>query len=93
MELEERFEAVEYRVDGFDSIPNKRSNREDLHALMLLDELFPGDMDMIAWAEYERIWLSIEWRDLETLTDAQIKELVQCGVQYDGDKQSLYMFT
>lgn len=92
MELKERFDAMEYRVDGFDSISNKRSNRTDLHAFILLDGLFPGKIDILDWAEYEKIWLSIELKDIETLTDNQIEELVQCGVFYDEDQESLYIY-
>ena len=67
----------------FGKVQNRRSQRPDLHAFMLLDELFPGNGDMICNAEHDEIWLGIEEEQIESLTDDQIIELSRCGVRYD----------
>ena len=41
----------------FDRVENKRSQRSDLHAFLLLDELFPCDSDIVNHAEHDQIWL------------------------------------
>lgn len=78
---------------NFDKVENKRSNRADLHAFMLLDELFPGKKDMISAAEHDKIFLDIELEQIESLTKEQIIELTRCGVMYDEDCELLWMYT
>jgi uncharacterized radical SAM superfamily Fe-S cluster-containing enzyme len=91
MEIAERFNKFDDVFLGFEGIKNKRSNRKDLHAFILLDEIFHGSNDMIASAEHDEIWLGVD-DDLDTLTNDQIEELVRCGVRYDSDNDSLCMF-
>lgn len=92
--IEERFEAI----DGdeylkFERIENKRNKRPDLHAWLLLDEMFPNPgHDMVSATDHDEIWLDIEEDELHKLTDEQILELVRCGVRYDSDNGSLTMF-
>lgn len=91
----ERWEAVtdngnEYLC--FDKVENKRSKRPDLHAFLLLDELFPGDDDIVGSASHDEIWLNVDGEQLDTLTDEQILELSRCGVRYDSECDSLCMF-
>jgi len=71
--------------EKFASIENKRSNRPDLHAFMLLDELFPGTMEIIAGAAHDEIFLGIYEEQIALLTDDQIIELIKCGVRYGED--------
>lgn len=75
----------------FENLKNPRSQRPDLHAFLLLDELQPSNRDIIVCAEHDEIYLDI---DLETLviTEDQVIELLQCGVTYDGYNDSLHMF-
>lgn len=69
----------------FERIENNRSKRPDLHAFLLLDELFPGDCDIVCHAEHDQIWLEIDDDQAATMTDAQLIELARCGVMYsDG---------
>lgn len=73
-------------------VENKRSQRPDSHALLLLDELFPNHgCDIITAADHDQIWLGVEDDDISKLTDEQILELVRCGVWYDSDLESLSM--
>jgi len=66
----------------FERIENKRSQRPDLHAFLLLDELCPGDSDMVDGAEHDEIFLDVELGDLaKVVTEEQVVELVRCGVR------------
>lgn len=85
--LDERWERL--GNDGeeyiqFDRVQNKRSNRPDLHAFLLLDELFPENRDMVCAARHDEIFLDVSEDDAGTLTDEQIIELIRCGVRF-GD--------
>ena len=90
--IEERFEKREGEHLKFDRVENKKSNRSDLHAFVLLDELFPGKEKIISGAGSDQIWLSIEDKEIEKLTDDQIVELLRCGVYYDKGEELLAMF-
>ena len=93
MDIHERFEAVNDDYIKFDRVENKRSERPDLHAWLLLDELFPNPgHDMVSAAEHDEIWLDVDDEQLETLTDEQILELVRCGVRHDDECECLAMF-
>lgn len=89
MDIHERWQSVTKEGDEFlgfeEKVKDKRSQRADLHAFMLLDELFPGSGDMVTGAEHDEIWLDIEDEQVETLTDEQILELSWCGVRHDSD--------
>lgn len=96
MTLNERFEQFEGEFLKFDRIENPRSRRADLHAFLLLDELQPpeGDgTDIISNAEHDQFWIDIDCEKLNAITDAQILELVRCGVMCDEDLDGLSMFT
>lgn len=88
MDIHERWESV--TKDGeeflkFEKVQNKRSKRPDLHAFLMLDELFPGTSDLVSSASHDEIWLDVDDDQVETLTDEQILELSWCGVRHDSD--------
>ena len=88
MDIHERWEAVTKQGDEFlkfEKVANKRSQRPDLHAFLMLDELFPGDSDLVSSASHDEIWLDVDDDQVETLTDEQILELSWCGVRHDSD--------
>lgn len=85
MDINSIFEKHNNEYIKFDQVQNKRSGRPDLHAFLLLDELFPGNTDMISASEHDEVYLSIDEEQIETLTEEQIIELVRCGVRYDGE--------
>ena len=95
-EFHDRWERVSEEGDQFlkfDAIENKRNQRPDLHAWLLLDHLFPNPgRDMVCAAEHDVIWLDVEGEKLETLTDEQIIELSRCGVFHDREHDRLSMF-
>ena len=95
MEISERWEVATGDNSvflEFNGVENKRSQRPDLHAFILLDELFPGTSYMVSAASHDEIYLAIELDRLETLTDGQITELSRCGVRFDSEFDCLCMF-
>jgi len=89
--MKELFEKYNHEYLEFDRITNKRSNRPDLHAFLLLDELFPGTSDIVSCSSHDEFGLDIDSDDIEKLTEEQICELVRCGVMCYED--SLCFFT
>jgi hypothetical protein len=77
----DRFEAVKSDFGKFDKVENKLSQRMDIHALVILDKLFPGNENIIYNSTDNRVYLDIENKLLETLTDDNILELVRCEIQ------------
>ena len=76
----------------FDPIKSKRSRRADIHAFLLLDELVPGNDNMVLNAEHDKIWLEVELSELaKVVTKEQIVELVHCGVMFDDVGLSMYV--
>jgi len=88
MDIHERWETVTKDGDEFlkfEKVANRRSQRPDLHAFLMLDELFPGTSDLVSSASHDEIWLDVDDDQVETLTDEQILELSWCGVRHDSD--------
>lgn len=93
MNTHDRFEAVNDDYLDFEQISDKKNTRSDIHAFILLSELFPGySRDIISAACHDEIWLDVSSEEIEKLTDENILELVRCGVRYDDDNDSLGMF-
>jgi len=81
MTIHERFEQFEGEFLKFDRVKNKRSKRPDLHAFIVLDELFPDTRDMVSGAEHDEIFLSVDLGEFHAkVSDDHILELVRCGV-------------
>ncbi len=91
-EMLELFDKHDEEYLEFHKIENKRSNRPDLHAMLLLSELQSEDSDMIAAAEHDIFYLNINLEELaEVITEDQIIELKRCGIIIEED--SLTFFT
>ena len=83
-ELMEIFEENNDEFLEFGKVENKRSNRADLHAFILLDEICPSErgQDIVCSAEHDQIWLQVELEELaEKATKEQLIELIRCGVR------------
>ncbi len=94
MNIAERFEEVDDDYLDFDNIADKKNRRPDIHAFILLSELFPdSNQDIVCASCHDVIWLDVGIEDIEKLTDENIIELTRCGVRYDDDAESLSMFT
>lgn len=87
MTIEERFDVASYSdYQRFDRVENKRSQRPDLHAFLLLDELCPNPGQKIVTATvHDEMWLDISKGVVEALTDEQILELVRCGIHLNQE--------
>ena len=91
MDISERFEAVDDDYIKFNLVDNKRNGRPDLHAFLLLDELFPNKTrDMVCGSSHDVIYLDVASEEIETLSDEHILELTRCGVMYSGDGLSMF---
>jgi len=90
------FDKHEDEYIQFQNVANKRSRRPDMHAFIVLDELLPGDGkgDLISAAEHDQFFLDIEPEALARVaTEEIILDLVRCGVSFDGENESLFLFT
>ena len=76
----------------FECVETKKSNRPDLHAFLLLNELFPKNRDMVSGAGHDQIWLDVSEEDIEKLSDENILEISRSGVFYDYESNALSMF-
>jgi hypothetical protein len=87
------FESHDGEYLKFDRVENKLSKRPDLHAFLLLDQILPGDSDIVSAAEHDEIFLDIELDDLADagITNYQVRDLVRCGVRV-SDFDCLCMF-
>lgn len=81
--IEEVFDKFDKEFLKFDRIQDKRSNRPDLHAFLLLDSLLPSNKDIVASASHDEIYLDVEIDELAEsgITEEQICDLVRCGVR------------
>ncbi len=67
----------------FEFVENRRSQRPDMHAFLLLDSIVPGDKDIVGDAQHDEIYLSVGDEELaEKITPEQVLELVRCGVRH-----------
>lgn len=93
-EITDYLDSIENEFLKFKRIDKteKLSTRPDLAAFILLEGLFPDDGGIISSADYDQIFLSVEWEDIQTITKAQWLYLHRCGVRFDSDTESLCMF-
>ena len=95
MTIYERFAQFESEFLKFEKVEGKRTNRADLHAFIVLDELLPDarGRDIVSGAEHDQICLNIDLVDLDNkATDDHILELVRCGVFISSEYECLSMF-
>lgn len=95
-QLKATFDKYDDEYIQFQNVTNKRSRRPDMHAFIVLDELLPGDGkgDLISAAEHDQFFLDIEPEALARVaTEEIVLDLVRCGVSYDEENESLFLFT
>lgn len=80
----------------FDQVEMKLASRPDVHAMILLDRLFPSSQDQVPeMALIDRVGMSQMWINIPTerfkavVDHKLIRELVCCGVGYDLDRDRL----
>jgi hypothetical protein len=71
----------------FERVPQKLSQRPDLHAFLLLESLFPRDRDMVRSARHGQFWLDVDIDEFAPVaTEPLIVELLRCGISlFDSD--------
>ena len=94
IDLAATFEKFNNEYITFERVENKRHDRPDLCAFLLLDELLPhAGRDMVCAAEHDEIYLDADCEKLsEVATEDDILTLTRCGVRYDSETDSLAMF-
>jgi hypothetical protein len=93
IDIKSEYETLEDVRLEFDAVEPKLSSRPDLHAFILLNQLMPGNRDMISAAEHDQIWLDVDLERLaEVATANHIRQLEACGVHFDSEYDALYMF-
>ena len=93
IDIAAEYEKLEDMRLEFDDVENKLSSRPDIHAFILLNQLLPGNRDIVSAAEHDQIWLDVDLEKLgDVATEDHIRQLEACGVHYDRDLESLYMF-
>ena len=89
-EIKEVFESFNDDYICNSGIVNRKSNRPDLCAFLILDELFPSNSDVVCGADHDVIYLGLSEEQICSLSDEIIHDLIRCGVSIDSD--GLYMF-
>lgn len=75
----------------FIKVEDKLSYKPDLHAFLLIDELFSDKRSVISGANHEEIYLNIDFDEAGNLPEDILIELIRCGVILDFDTDSLKM--
>jgi hypothetical protein len=94
--MRELFKAHESEFLKFHNVIGQRrlSERPDLCAFLLLNQLCPGSADIVGDAQHDIIHLSADPDKLmATASPDDILTLVRCGVIFDTETDSLAMFT
>ena len=91
--MDKRFQSFNGEFAEFERVEHKRSASPDIHAMLLLEELFPTDngSDMIRAAEHDTIYFRPSEEQLLTLSQKHILELTRCGISY-SEYDYLYSF-
>ena len=92
MSIHDRFEKYANEHCKFELVENKKSQCADIHAFILINEIFKPKHDIIVATDYYGYFLNLDEDDLSILTDEQIIELLRCGFSYDTNGGSLYKF-
>ncbi len=98
MTLERLTELFDEHNDEYMSFDNvheteRLSDRRDMHAMILLDTLLPGDGHIISASEHDVIYLGVGLEELvEVISEEQIIQLIRCGVLFDEHRECFTMF-
>jgi hypothetical protein len=86
------FEGKDEEFIRFERVEHKLSNRPDIHAFLLLDQLCPGTRDMVSAAEHDEIYLDVDVKELlERATDEQLIDLHRCGVRAGDNGLAMFV--
>lgn len=93
IEIFEKYKEDDYLE--FERVENKLHERPDLCAFLLLDKLLSDPCkNIVSDAGHDQIYLGVDIEKLaDVATEDDIVTLIRCGVLYESDTDSLYMFT
>lgn len=92
-EVKAAFAASQDEFLRFAQISKPRHRRPDICAFLMLDDLLPGDMDMVAAAEHDIFYLAPSLESFSAVATPEIiRDLARCGVILDIETDSLAMF-
>lgn len=97
MTLKEMSEAFKKYSDEeflkFDRVTNKATNKSDLHGFLILDRLEPESTAVLGSAEHDEVFLHTSPDAvLDKITEADIIDLLRCGISYNEEYESFYTF-
>jgi len=95
-EYQDLCEANEGEFLKFENVKDKRCNRPDLHAFIVINDLSPSGKgrDIVGWSRHDVIALDVDIAVMvDNATEAQLIDLYRCGVRWDSEYDSLAMFT
>lgn len=85
MSINDLFEKHDDEYLKFEKVSQPKSSRPDLHAFIVLDELFPKSRDIVSACGHDEIYLDVTEDEIEGLEENQIIELIRCGVMFYED--------
>lgn len=66
---------------------------KDIIAFLLLDKLVPGHVRMLAAADHDIVFLSVDPHKVnEVATNDELLTLIRCGVLFDAEQEAFFMF-
>lgn len=89
-QIEELFEKHQGQRNLFNLIEEKHSMRREIHALVVLDRLFPDGDKIISYYDGGVLTLNFDEERLNKLNESQIIELIRCGVELDDIGMAMY---
>lgn len=95
LDLAATFQKHDREYLKFELVESPRHPRPDVCAFLMLHDLAPtpNDQDMVDAAEHDEIWLNVDVARLaDAATEAQIVDLIRCGVRLDTGFDRLAMF-
>lgn len=96
MELQEMADLFKKHEDAFlkdENVTMLTTKRRDLHAFLLLDHLSPGDLPALSYASHDEVTLAFDPGTVAAnAAEADIVELVRCGVRYSASHECFEMF-
>ncbi len=91
-QVQEWFKEHSSEYFEFERVEPKLHRRRDIHAFLLLDSLQPADRDIVAGADHDEIYLGTKVDEIAPkLTSDIVRDLVRCGVRYDGDGFKMFV--
>lgn len=93
MEVEHLIEVFEQTGHGkFEDIEHKLSDRKDLHAFLLLDQLVKSKRCIVGAVEHDILYLEPTLEQLAAVaTKDQLKDLIRCGVMIEDDSLAMFV--